>query len=639
MPQARSTMTRDLKSLIGPLLDSSEFLLAAASLRAHPTASRLFGRSTRPLTAKEISHLEARGNTCADWRKIRVARGFNPSAIFHSTFSGSCIIGSFSKRAVKVDAGLALPCGIYKSTIIDSEIGNDSLVCNSVVSRCVIAAGAVVFSVGELACSGTTAFGNGTVVQVGIETGGRDIPVYAELSVPVAREAALRRGDRSFLGEYARFVKNYARGCSLPFSVVGAGATVRCSARVVDAFLGPGCMVSGAALVENATMLCSAPGETRVEDGAIVRNSCLQWGCTVSSMAIVEHSVFAEHSSAEKHAKVTNSIVGPNTQIAQGEVTASLVGPFVGLHHQSMLIGVLWPQGKGNVASGANVGSNHTSRAPDQELWCGEGMFLGLGVNVKYPADFSRAPYTVIATGVTTPPQRLEFPFSLINIPAHRPEGARPSQNELFPGWVLSDNLYMVLRNEAKFEKRNRATRSSFSFETFSPGIIDLLIRGRDRLALVTETRPWYDESHIPGAGQNFITEQNRRKGIDTYNFFIEYYCLRGLVSRLASKGSALSIYGRATADPLWEHQRAMLSREGFTSRSIRENCERLLGMLDTIAASTLSAKEKDDARGRRIIDDYDMAHGAASGDAFVKETISRTLRMKAAIRKILARL
>ena len=78
------------------------------------------------------------------------------------------------------------------------------------------------------------------------------------------------------------------------------------------------------------------------------------------------------------------------------------------------------------------MGSNHTSRAPDQELWCGEGMFLGFGVNVKYPADFSRAPYTVIATGVTTPPQRLKFRFSLINIPAHRPEGARPSQNELF---------------------------------------------------------------------------------------------------------------------------------------------------------------------------------------------------------------
>ena len=110
---------------------------------------------------------------------------------------------------------------------------------------------------------------------------------------------------------------------------------------------------------------------------------------TFACFSAEECSAFAEHSSAEKHAKVTNSIVGPNTQIAQGEVTASLVGPFVGLHHQSMLIGVLWPEGKGNVASGANVGSNHTSRAPDQELWCGEGMFLGLGVNVKYPADFS----------------------------------------------------------------------------------------------------------------------------------------------------------------------------------------------------------------------------------------------------------
>jgi hypothetical protein len=632
-------MTRDLKSFIGPLLDSSEFLAAAAALRAQPPASRLFGRSTRPLSAKEVSQLEARGNSCAGWQKIRAARGFDPCAVSHSIFSGACVIGAFSRRKIKVDAGLVLPCGIYRSTIIDSEIGNESLVCNSVVLRCVIAAGAAVFSVGELACSGTTAFGNGTVVPVGIETGGRDIPVYAELTVPVAREVALRRGDRSFLGEYARFVKQNTRGCSLPFGVVGAGCIVRCSARIVNAFLEPGCIISGAALVENATILCSAPGETRVEDGAIVRNSCLQWGCTVSSMAIVENSVLAEHSSAEKHAKVTNSIIGPNTQIAQGEVTASLVGPFVGLHHQSMLIGVLWPQGKGNVASGANVGSNHTSRAPDQELWCGEGMFLGLGVNVKYPADFSRAPYTVIATGVTTPPQKLEFPFSLINIPAHRPEGARPSQNELFPGWVLSDNLYMVLRNEAKFEKRNRATRSLFSFETFTPGIIDLLITSRDRLALVTETRPWYDESHIPGAGQNFITEQNRRKGIDTYNFFIEYYCLRGLVSRLARSPHAALVYRRRTADAVWEHQRAVMAKEGFASRSVRENCLRLIDMLDTISRNALASKEKDDARGRRIIDDYDTAHVAALRDAFVNETALRTVRMKAATRKILVRL
>src|SRR5947207_10027121 len=119
-------------------------------------------------------------------------------------------------------------------------------------------------------------------------------------------------------------------------------------------------------------------------------------------MAVVDRSVLTEHSHAERHGKVTASIIGPNSGVGGGEVTSSLVGPFVGFHHQALLIAALWPEGKGNVAYGANAGSNHTSRAPDQEFRPGEGAFLGLGVNIKFPADFSQAPYTVLAPGITT---------------------------------------------------------------------------------------------------------------------------------------------------------------------------------------------------------------------------------------------
>ena len=92
-------------------------------------------------------------------------------------------------------------------------------------------------------------------------------------------------------------------------------------------------------------------------------------------------------------AKLTDDSGRLLAEMAGGEVAASLLGPFVSFHHQALLIATLWPEGKGNVAYGANVGSNHTSKAPDQEFWPGEGMFLGLGVNIKFPADFSRAPY------------------------------------------------------------------------------------------------------------------------------------------------------------------------------------------------------------------------------------------------------
>ena len=95
-------------------------------------------------------------------------------------------------------------------------------------------------------------------------------------------------------------------------------------------------------------------------------------------MAIVENSLLIEHSCVERHAKVVRSIIGPNTSIAEGEVTSCLVGPFVGFHHQALLIGALWPEGKGNIGYGAECGFKPYGQAPDQEIRCGEGAFFGL---------------------------------------------------------------------------------------------------------------------------------------------------------------------------------------------------------------------------------------------------------------------
>ena len=109
--------------------------------------------------------------------------------------------------------------------------------------------------------------------------------------------------------------------------------------------------------------------------------------------------MLCEHSHVDRHGKLFDSLLGPNSGVSEGEVsivvsclpqlmctlpmhqvTSCLVGPFVGFHHQALLIACFWPSGKGNIGYGANVGSNHTLKAPDQELWPGEGLFFGLGV-------------------------------------------------------------------------------------------------------------------------------------------------------------------------------------------------------------------------------------------------------------------
>ena len=70
----------------------------------------------------------------------------------------------------------------------------------------------------------------------------------------------------------------------------------------------------------------------------------------------------------------------------------------------------------------------------------------------------SQSPYTIIAAGVTTLPQRVAMPYSLINTVGDVVDGASPALNVISPGWVLSDNAYTIVRNENKFLTRQAAS-------------------------------------------------------------------------------------------------------------------------------------------------------------------------------------
>ncbi|MCK4506709.1 MAG: DUF4954 family protein, partial [Candidatus Aegiribacteria sp.] len=327
-----------------------------------------------------------------------------------------------------------------------------------------------------------------------------------------------------------------------------------------------------------------------VSDGALVRDSILKWNAVVDSMAIVERSIVGEASTVEKHGKLTASFLGPNSVLAEGEITASLAGPFTAAHHQSLLIAARWPEGKGNIGYGANVGSNHTSRLPDQEIRPGEGMFFGLSCAIKFPSDFSRAPYSMIATGVTTLPQRVEFPFSLICEPFMRVDGIPPAFNQIMPAWVLSDNLFAVFRNEEKYSSRNRAKHWKGSTEIFRTDIIEMLIDAEKRLSGI-DGGELYTEKDIPGLGKNFLTEEHRRKALETYRFHIKYYALSGL--RNESDPDLISVF-----------RKDILNRE-FPEKTVDEMLNILENMKKKVEKIVHLSKEKDVIRGSRIITDY----------------------------------
>ncbi|RYG49895.1 DUF4954 family protein, partial [archaeon] len=216
--------------------------------------------------------------------------------------------------------------------------------------------------------------------------------------------------------------------------------------QVINVYVRGPVVVSGSS-VYNSTLLAVEGAPTLIQNGAVVTDSVLHPGSIVDDNASVADSLLFSLSGVRRAGMVMESVIASTSCVYEAEVGHCLVGPLVGSHHTALLIACLWPHGKGNLAYGANVGSNHTGKLPDQELMAGEGIFFGLTTGIKFPANFAQAPYTLIATGVNTLPQKMDMPFSLVNEPSTgstRVPILSPAINELFPGWMLSDNMYAL---------------------------------------------------------------------------------------------------------------------------------------------------------------------------------------------------
>lgn len=627
------------------LIERSEIVQLARRLRESAVRegsagfqrAHFFAGKVAPLRDDQIARLRAQGCESSDWSQVLVAEGFDAAAVSHTRFEGRCVLGRFS-ASHELAPGVRLPSAIYNATLVSCEVGDDALIRDvGLLANYWIAPGAAIVSVGEMIASPNSTFGNGTEIALGVETGERAIRAFAELDLALAIRLVRAPARSDLRRAYEEVLRRYVGAIALPKGYVGPKATIRVCRRLSDVFVGENAEIVGATAVVNTTILSNANEPTRIGDGVLIRDSLIQWGCEVATGALVENSLLIEHSHAERHVKVSHSLLGPNTAVGSGEVTSAFLGPFVGFHHQSLIIATFWPEGKGNIGYGANVGSNHTGKAPDQELWPGEGMFFGLGVNIKFPSNFERAPYTIIATGVTTLPQKVEFPFSLINSSSRVFEGVSPAFNEIIPAWVVSDNAYMLARNETKFRERNHARRTPVATEVLRPDIVDLIKEARCRLAVAPRkaaARPGepvlYFEEDIPGLGKNYLLETNRVKAIEAYSFCLRFYALRGLYRQLleleaAGKiGEIEGVLSQPPATSRWGHELLTLTEElfdgGRMQRSVRELLALWVEHYRRYGEAVRTSKARDDERGARIIPDYSAIHKSADEDKVIRQ-------------------
>lgn len=612
-----------LRQQLSLVLDNSRLLKTLESVRIASGINRTV-HQVRSLAKDEIKALLKQNNFCNDWSRILVHKDFSPEFILNNRFYGDCVLGKFSGNIIDCGDSIHLPAGIYNSIISGSEIGSESLAEScGVISNYIISPGTALFHVKNISASQTVHNSASIPINIGPETGQRQLTVFAEINLMILDELLSNQYDRE---TYEKFIKAYQDDTALNSGLIGAGCIIKNTISITDSIIGPGTVVSGTGIINSSIITGDEDNPVHIGHGAEIKNSAIQQGCRISSMAVIHNSLIMENSECEKKCIISSSIVGPGSSMGAAEITSSFTGPLTSAHHHSLLIASIWPGGRGNIGYGANVGSNHTSRQPDQELFPGEGMFFGLGTNIKFPADYRKSPYTIISTGVTAMPQAVEFPFSLINQPSVVNDGIPPFLNELFPAWGLYRNIYALIRNESKYINRSRPGHNRIDLEIFRPEIIDLMIDAVSRLEKINIKKDVYLPHDISGAGKNYITENNRLRGIEAYNFYITFYALKhmaGRVAKVLGDNTPLepeALFKNDDEAPYWAHAMSVIDRINLRHIPIRENLEKYIYYINIINKEIIISRERDYTRGSEIIKDYAQYHQPPEHDTFIKE-------------------
>lgn len=124
-------------------------------------------------------------------RKTRADAPLAAAQIRDCSFRGRVVLGAFSPAARHDVDGVPFASGLYRSTLCDVVALDDALVLNSLALRSVlleprasvVQCGSVLGAAVSNSSSSvsSTPFGNGQTLHVGVENGGRDLRVVADL--------------------------------------------------------------------------------------------------------------------------------------------------------------------------------------------------------------------------------------------------------------------------------------------------------------------------------------------------------------------------------------------------------------------------------------------------------------------------
>ena len=446
--------------------------------RQHRTKTRY-----RKLTAKEIQILVRNDNSADDWNNLEVSPLFEPKLVKRCSFFGKIRIGKLEPFFHEFN-NLRMPVGIYNSTIISCDIGDNVVIDQiSFMSHIITGNDVMLVNIKELSSTDHAKFGNGVVkigedpsvriwMELANENGGRKVLPFNGMLAADAWIWSKFRDDKKLLDKFQEFTDDKFDRKRGYYGKIGDRTVIKNCDIIKDAWIGADAYIKGANKLKNITILSTPEASTQIGEGCELVNGIVGYGNRIFYGVKAVRFVMGTNTQLKYGARLINSYLGDNSTISCCEVLNSLIFPGHEQHHNNSFLCAATVQGQSNMAAGATIGSNHNSRAADGELVAGRGFWPGLCVSIKHNSTF--ASYTLLAKGDFQYELNIPIPFSLVS------NSLDNKELHIMPGYWFSYNLYALARNSEKYVDRDRRMDKSIylEYDFLAPDTINEMTRG-----------------------------------------------------------------------------------------------------------------------------------------------------------------
>ena len=480
----------------------------------------------QPLTEEQITQLTDQGCSCGDWSKVRVANGFNVKAVKSTHFSGHIRLGVYEKQ-VSFLGDFRKPSGISNATIHNCTIGNNVYISQvrNYISNYIIEDDTVIDNIELLAVDGESSFGNGTEVAVVNEAGGREIPIFDQLSAHIAYVIACYRHKPQVIKKLQKLIEDYRRSVTSSMGLVGKGASLINCRIIKNVKIGPAGIIEGVNKLENGSVNSCEEDPVYIGPAVFAENFIACSGSKITDGTIIDKCFIGQGTVLSKQYSAENSVFFANCGGFHGEACAIFAGPYTVTHHKSTLL-IAGLFSFLNAGSGTNQSNHMYKLGPVHQGIVERGSKTGSDSYMLWPAKVGA--FTVVMGRHYRNSDTSDLPFSYLI--EHEDESI------LVPGVNLRS--VGTVRDARKWPKRDRRKSSEkldlINFKLLSPYTIQKMLNGRELLKNLKitsgETSDFFTYHNVK------ITNASLERGIKLYDTGIHKFLGNCLIYRLENK-------------------------------------------------------------------------------------------------------